>query len=112
MNVYEIRLEKEQMQVRKIGGIQPTVCKWNDGKSLVWSGDPQCGNLHPLLGSFAKDSIHPPAIFVRSLEMAWRAWRVGILDDEQVQYEIGLLFEWINLVSATRPKTDFWRRVF
>lgn len=112
-NTYEVYLSQLRLQIGQKAERGVAICTWNEGSLPVWSNT--CAELldrNPLEAILEKDLIHPPTNFVRALQVAWRSWRIGILSDDQVKYEIKVLCEWVNIVSAGRPRTDFWKRVF
>lgn len=112
-NIYEIHLEKDCMTIGKRVDPNPVVCSWYEGENTIWSSaSPLYPGRNPLVSKLQEDLIQPPVIFPRALEVAWRAWRIGLLDDEQVQFEMSVLFEWVNIVTSARPRTDFWERLF
>jgi hypothetical protein len=106
---YEIKLDRDQMRIE--GVHESAVCSWVEGGDPKWSGYGE-GDGNPLEKILENDKIYPPTVFVWALEYAWRAWRDGRLDDQQIQEEVQQLCEWVNQVSRTRPKTNFWRGAF
>ena len=108
-DTYEIKLDGEQMRVE---GVNRTAeCSWVEGRDPKWSGyNETIGN--PLEEILKNDSIYPPTVFIRALEYAWMAWRDGTLDDQKVLQEVQQLCEWVNEVSRSKPKTDFWQKIF
>lgn len=112
INIYEFHLDQEHMTIGKKADPNPSICTWNEWGKPLWSTQSELEGGNPFVSALEIELIHPPTIFVRSLETAWKAWRNGFLDDEQVQHEIGVLCEWVNLISFMRPRTDFWRRTF
>ena len=112
-NTYEIQLEPDCMTIGKRGDRDPVVCSWHEGENPIWSCARQLyPGRNPLVNILQEDLIQPPVILVRSLELAWRAWRIGLLDDDQVQFEMSVLFEWVNITTTARPRTDFWKKRF
>jgi hypothetical protein len=99
------------MKVEKVGSLSYAVCSWVENRDPDWSGS---NNLigQPLESILENDSIFPPTIFIRALEYAWQTWRNGELNDEQIRVEITILCEWLNMVSKSKPKTEFWRSKF
>lgn len=112
-NIYEICLDQERMTIGKRADPNPAICSWHEGENTIWSSVKQMyPGRNPLVSKLQEDLIQPPVIFARALEVAWRGWRIGLLDDDQVQYEMCVLFEWVNIVTSARPRTDFWERLF
>ena len=105
-DTYEIKLDREQMNVKANG--KTATCSWVEGKDLKWSGYSESSG-NPLEEILENDRIFPPTVFVRALEYAWIAWRDGILDDQKISQEVQELCEWVNEVSHGKPQTDFWR---
>ena len=107
-DTYEIKLDSEQMRVESG---KTAECSWLEGTDPKWSGyNETIGN--PLEKILENDSIYPPTVFIRALEYAWMAWRDGTLDDQKVLQEVQQLCQWVNEVSQSQPKTDFWRKIF
>lgn len=112
-NVYEIHLQKDRMTIGRRADPNPVVCSWHEGENAIWtSARPLYPSRNPIVSKLQEDLIQPPVAFARALEVAWRAWRIGLLDDEQVQFEMSVLFEWVNIVTSARPRTDFWGKLF
>ena len=112
-NIYEIHLEPDCMTIGKRGDRDPVLCSWHEGENTIWSSARQLyPGRNPLVSILEEDLIQPPVVFARGLEVAWRAWRIGLLDDDQVQFEMSVLFEWVNITTAARPRTDFWEKRF
>lgn len=109
-DVYEFQLERKQMRIEK-GGTFYAICSWVEKRDPEWSG-PDKFERHPLVSILENDSIYPPTVFARAVVYAWRAWRSNELSDEQIQVEIAELCEWVNRISESKPKTDFWRSKF
>ena len=111
VDIYEFQLSRDRMRVEKTGSLSFAVCSWIEGRDPLWSGsDKMKGD--PLGAILENDSIYPPSIFVRALTFAWLAWRDSELNNEQAEAEVKVLSEWLNVISQSRPKTDFWRRKF
>ena len=110
-DVYEFQFERKQMKIEKVGSLSHAVCSWIEKSDPVWSGPNELMG-HPLVSILENDSIYPPTIFLRALVYAWQAWRNSELKDEQVQAEITVLCEWLNKVSESKPKTEFWQDKF
>ncbi len=106
---YEIRLDKEQMIVRR--GTFSAMCSWIENRDPEWSGyNALTGN--PLENILKNDSIDHPTSLVSALEHAWTEWRADSLDNQEVAREMRALFAWVNEVTQSRPVTDFWRMFF
>ena len=111
--IYHICMELDRMTIGKLADSNPSICSWHEGELCIWScPKPHDPSRNPIVSKLQEDLIQPPVIFARALEAAWRAWRIGLLEDEEVQYQMSELFEWVNIVSASRPRTDFWRKLF
>jgi hypothetical protein len=110
---YTIVMERNQMTIGRAGDPNPSICTWKEGRDPTWSTDfPQFVDRNPVESTLENEHVYPPTIFVRALEAAWRAWRHNELNNEEVESEINALCEWINTTTKSRPKTDFWRRIF
>lgn len=101
------------MTIARKADLNPVICAWHEGENPIWScARVQYPGRHPIVSKLQEDLIQPPVIFARALESAWRAWRIGVLNADDVQYEMSVLFEWVNIISASRPRTDFWKKIF
>lgn len=78
---------------------------WVEGCDPEWSGE----DLERIMSN---DSIYPPAITRDLFERAWKGWRDGELNDEQVDVEMKLVGDWINTVTHAKPESDFWKMYF
>ena len=82
-----------------------TICTWHDNIDPEWSGE-------GLEKTLRNDSIYPPSIFQDLVEHAWKEWRVGELDDAEVNAELQELASWLNKITLSKPDTDFWKGYF
>ncbi|WP_444454633.1 hypothetical protein ACTTAI_04605 [Rhodobacter capsulatus] len=78
---------------------------WHENSDPTWQGE-------PLMGTFANDSIYPPAIMLNLLVRLWTEWRDGRFTAEEAQSELDELTEYVNASTAAKPKSDFWRGTF
>lgn len=109
-DVYKIRLERDQMTIEG-PGIKKATCSWRDNQDPEWSGHRHItGN--PLINILEDDHIYPPKVFVSALEHAWKDWRNDELSNEQIEFEVITLCEWLNAVTQNKPKSDYWRTIF
>jgi hypothetical protein len=102
-DTYAFELSKETMTVSMQA--REAVCTWKDNFDPVWTGE----QLQHILQN---DSIYPPAIFQDLVEHLWKSWRNGELNSEQVNVELQELVSWLNEITKTKPRTDFWRTYF
>ncbi len=108
---YEFSLDENQMEITGGGGGKSAVCKWVEDRDPIWEGYyDSTGN--PLVNILENDLIYPPSIIISAIESAWKAWRDGELDNEEVESEINALVEWLNNTSTNKPQTDFWQKIF
>jgi len=93
----------------KIAGVQKTaVCSKQDDGDCAWTGSSDMNDMQPLVAILENDHIYPPSAFMMALKSAWKAWLDRRLDDTQVQGKITSLFEWLNIVSKSKPNSKFW----
>lgn len=71
----------------------------------TWSGD----SIESIMNN---DHIYPPAITQDLFERAWKAWRDGELNDQEVEAELKEVATWINEVTKSKPNTEFWNKYF
>lgn len=64
------------------------------------------------MGTFANDSIYPPAIMPDLLVRLWTEWRDGRFTEEEAQAELDELTAYVNASTEAKPKSDFWRGTF
>ncbi len=60
----------------------------------------------------SNDSIYAPEILKDLLEYVWISWRNKELNDVQVKQELKELEHWLNKITKSKPKSDFWRGYF
>lgn len=108
-DVYAINLNRDHMRIGRTG--KTAICSWVGDRDPKWSGDYEnIGN--PLIEILENDSVYPPTVLVRALEHSWMAWRDGTLGDQELQKEVQELFQWVNVVSKSKPNTEFWQKTF
>lgn len=102
-DTYMVELDRDfleiTMQVRK------SRATYHENVDPTWSGE----SLERIMNN---DSIYPPAITQDLFEHAWKAWRNGDLNDQEVAIELQEIATWVNEVTAAKPKSDFWRNYF
>lgn len=101
-DTYTITFSKDSMTV----GLLPrqTTCKWIDGQDPVWQGE-------GVLDIMQNDSIYAPWIVPDLLVHVWTRWRDGLSTDD-AQKELEAVADWINVTTAHKPRSDFWRKYF
>ncbi|MBI5404383.1 MAG: hypothetical protein HY959_13420 [Ignavibacteriae bacterium] len=102
-DTYEFIFSRNNIVIKQ--GARIAKCEWIENRDAEWSGD----NLYQILNN---DSIYPPENFQRLIENAWEAWRDGELDNTELNEELKELEKWLNIISETKPKTDFWIKRF
>ncbi len=81
-------------------------CKWIENRDPEWSGYGTVGH-HPLEAVLHNDHIYPPIVFADAIEGVWIDWRNGELNDSQFAEETENLFKWVNIVTNSKPNTDY-----
>jgi hypothetical protein len=103
---YTFKFDENEIYA-SMGGPKEAICIRNEKGTLIWSGHNQnIGN--PLLNILSDDSIFPPTIFIKAIIYAWDSWRDGELSDDQLKSELELLTNWVNVVSRSKPNSDYW----
>ena len=104
-DIYTITLSRESMKITHHP--RGAICRWVENQDPEWQSTD--GSL---FGIFRNDSVTAPENFLDALEILWLNWRNGEINNEQVNDELKALFEWLNITTKSKPKTDYWRRVF
>ncbi|MEH6529569.1 MAG: hypothetical protein V7718_06475 [Porticoccus sp.] len=102
-DTYEVELDRDFMEITM--QVRKTRAKWVDNLDPEWSGEP----LEHIMNN---DSIYPPAVTQDLFEHAWKAWRDGDLNDDEVKRELEAVADWINTVTQSKPRSEFWRKYF
>lgn len=100
---YVFELTDDEMTISM--GPRKSKCVWQTGKDPEWQGE----LFEKILRN---DSIYPPSILPRMLEHLWISWRNGELNDSDAQMELDAVTEWLNTITESKPKTDFWGKYF
>lgn len=102
-DTYRISFEKDVMEI----SMQARKCTltWVEGRDPEWSGQ----SLESIM---ANDHIYPPAITADLFEHAWKAWRSGDINNQQVLEELILVAEWVNIITRAKPQSNFWKKYF
>lgn len=77
---------------------------WRDNLDPKWQGD--------LYGILENDSIYPPKVLKGCISKVWESWRKNELLDSEAETELNLLIEWLNTITNSKPRSDFWRMYF
>lgn len=96
-------LDCDSMEINMQG--RNAKCRWLEDSDPEWSGE-------PLKHIMSNDKIYPPEIFQGLIEHAWKEWRNGEINDEQVKVELNELASWLNIITQAKPATEFWRKYF
>jgi hypothetical protein len=102
-DTYTFELTREAMTISMT--TRKGKCTWKDNVDPVWTGE----SLQHMLQN---DSIYPPAIFQDLIEHLWKSWRDGEINSEQTNTEFQEIISWLNEITKTKPKSDFWKRYF
>ena len=98
---YTFALAMDRMEVRH--NARRCAAIWNEDADPTSQGE-------PLMGTFANDSIHPPANILDLFLRIWTEWRDGSLTAEEAQTELDELTGYVNAGTEAKPKSDFWRK--
>lgn len=101
---YDFELSKQELIITS--HIHEVKCTYVDGRDPVWSTHKSLDDI------FTNDSIVGPAKIEEILEYVWCEWRDGNLSDDEVKNELYAIVDWINIITANKPKTDFWKKYF
>jgi hypothetical protein len=102
-DVYSVELKQDCMTISM--SARKAKATWVDNCDPEWSGE----NIQRIMNN---DGIYPPEIIQDLFERAWKAWRNGDLSEQQVDDELKLIANWINEVTNTKPKSEFWVKYF
>lgn len=102
-DVYKITLEKNKLSIDMVP--RHAEANYRENLDPEWSGE-------SLDAIFRNDMIYAPAVFQNCLEWAWLQWRNGEISDEAASQELQRLAEWLNTITRTKPRSDFWRQYF
>ncbi|WP_367303892.1 hypothetical protein [Burkholderia multivorans] len=100
---YTVELDRDHMEISM--DARSARAQHRANLDPEWSGEP----IEDIL---LNDSIAAPDDLQGMFEFVWRSWRDGELSDEEAAAEIHVLADWINAITAAKPRTDFWRRYF
>jgi hypothetical protein len=82
--IYVINLDAQRMRIAR--GKRSAACSWVKGSGPKWLGKNQ-SLISPLVTILKNDWVYPPTVFARALKQSWMAWRIGTLDNQEVQEE-------------------------
>lgn len=99
---YLVTLSKKQLTFGQ--GKHVAICTGIDDENPEWE------NAERPKSILKRDDICPPAGFAKMLMRAWLAWRDGDLNDDTVVEELLSLTDWLNTITRTKPRSEFWRR--
>jgi len=102
-DTYTVELEPDYMEISMQA--RTARAEHRPNRDPEWSGEA----IEDIL---LNDSIAAPDDLKGMLEFLWRSWRNGELSNEQAAVEIHALADWINAITAAKPRTDFWRVYF
>ena len=102
-DTYTVELSRDFMEISM--KMRKTKATWDESSDPEWSGK-------SLDGIMNNDNIYPPAITRDLFERAWKAWRDGELNDQEVEKELHLVADWVNAVTRSKPNSEFWAKYF
>ncbi|MBU0712828.1 hypothetical protein KJ762_02470 [bacterium] len=103
-DTYVVELDQSYMEIRM--SARKTRATWRDNLDPEWNTRE---SIHDIMNN---DSIYPPAIIQDLFEHAWLEWRNGNINDQQVNEELQEIATWLNTITRSKPRTDFWSKYF
>ena len=100
---YSVELDRDFMEITLQA--RTSRATWRDNLDPEWSGE----SIQEIMNN---DSIYPPEITQDLFEHAWKEWRDGTINDQEVEQELKEVATWINEVTKSKPKSDFWNKYF
>lgn len=105
-DIYDLTFAQEALTISNPS--RKATCTWREGLDPEWSKE-ALSEEDSLLAMLENDSVYPPSILNRMLERAWFAWRDSEIQADDLQLELNNLSVWLNVVTQTRPQSEFWR---
>ena len=102
-DTYTFELAKDAMTIGM--DLRKSRCVWVQNRDPRWEGE----SIESILNN---DSIYGPAVLNDLLEHLWTSWRDGELSDAEAQGELNSVIDWLNSITAAKPKTDYWGKYF
>lgn len=104
---YIITLKNDLMTI-SING-RRAICTYREGLDPMWSYE---FGKNSLIAIMNNDSIYPPEILPNMFEYVWESWRKGEIDDSFAKEEFEVAVNWLNEITKSKPRTDFWMKYF
>lgn len=105
-DIYDLEFGEEALTISHPP--RTATCTWREGLDPEWSKE-SITEKDSLLAMLENDSVFPPTILHFLLERAWFAWRDGDIEADDLQLELNNLAVWLNVITHTRPQSEFWR---
>jgi hypothetical protein len=102
-DTYDFDFSREAMTISRAP--RTVRCVWIENRDPRWEGEP----IEHILNN---DSVYPPAILPRLYEHLWLSWRSGDLPESRVDAELQAVTEWLNGITKSKPRSDFWSSYF
>jgi hypothetical protein len=102
-DTYTVNLTQDFMEISM--GVRKCKATYDDCTDPIWTGE----LIDKIMGN---DSIYPPVITQDLFEYAWKSWRNGDLNDQEVTKELTMVAVWINTVTKAKPQSNFWQGYF
>lgn len=102
-DTYRVSLEQDELHISL--GPRGAKATYRVNLGPEWTGE-------SLIQILRNDMIYAPWNIQECIEYAWLQWRNGELSDEQVEHELKLLAEWLNTVTRSKPRSNFWSGYF
>lgn len=104
-DTYEINFERNTFSISH--NTRTSTLHWVEGRDPVWEHSDTS-----LFKTLENDSVYAPEVFPDALEYLWVAWRGDSLTDTEAEEQLIALFDWLNQISQSKPKSDFWKSFF
>ena len=104
-DTYRFNFQKDKLTIKMTTSAKTSNLVWRDNLEPEWQGD----NLYETLQN---DFIYPPKIFKNCICEVWTLWREEDLPEDKTRIELNLLIEWLNIITKSKPQSDFWSGYF
>ena len=102
---YKLKLQKESLEFFRFRN-KIAICKWDEQTGLTWKKRPTVEEI------LSNDGIFPPVKFPERLQYVYRDYLFENLSRFDIEPILAELSVWINAVTESRPKLDFWEGLF
>jgi len=102
-DIYSVELDRDFMEITM--QVRTAKATWRENRDPEWTGE----SIQRIMNN---DHIYPPQITQNLFEHVWKEWRNGEINDQQANAELQELAGWLNTVTQSKPRTDFWCKYF